>query len=261
METKMAFETEPLRATGDSAYVTPSTRQLKSLPEAQNINWNDRFFEGEDDVVAVFDYDYEAMEDFNTKVSILPYMLPPLWPMLCLSLHPCFLRNQVRWEVYAQHVCVTRDGIRFVKDKRSTCWGLPCTDAGKVSKTVPYDKITDCDVTEPAGATCCCIANVLTTIHVDTASSGGPAADGVVRHELVLRGLKDPYGFKKLVWAMKRSNGETYRATVQSQSGLVASVMSRGVDGDENLPLIMTEIRDELREQTRLMKDGFKGKK
>merc|ERR1712013_23076 len=101
----------------------------------------------------------------------------------------------------------------------------------------------------------------LTTIHVDTASSGGSSPDGVVRHELVLRGLKDPYGFKKLVWAMKRSNGETYRATVQSQSGPVASVMSRGGDGDENLPLIMTEIRDELREQTKLMKEGFTGKK
>lgn len=35
---------------------------------------------------------------------------------------------------------------RFVKERRKTCCGLSCTDQGRESKTVPYDKITDCDV-------------------------------------------------------------------------------------------------------------------
>ena len=38
---------------------------------------------------------------------------------------------------------------RYVKEKRKTCCGLPCTDKGRESKTVPYDKITDCDVQDP----------------------------------------------------------------------------------------------------------------
>ena len=37
---------------------------------------------------------------------------------------------------------------RYVKEKRKSCCGLPCTDRGRESKTVPYDKITDCDVQE-----------------------------------------------------------------------------------------------------------------
>ena len=62
-------------------------------------------------------------------------------------------------------------------------------DLGKESKTIPYDKITDCDVQEPAGnACCCCVPNVLPVVNVDTASSGG------VLHELTLVGLKDPVG-------------------------------------------------------------------
>lgn len=39
-----------------------------------------------------------------------------------------------------------------------------CQDQGKRSKTIPYDKITDCDIEEPAGASgpCCCMTpNVL----------------------------------------------------------------------------------------------------
>ena len=66
--------------------------------------------------------------------------------------------------------------------------------------SVPFDKITDCDVAEPAGNTCLCVRNVLAVVNVDTASSGN---DG--RKELKLAGLKDPHGFKKLVWAMKRA--------------------------------------------------------
>ena len=43
-----------------------------------------------------------------------------------------------------------------MREQRKTMCGLPCTDQGRESKTVPYDKITDCDVKEPAGTACCC---------------------------------------------------------------------------------------------------------
>ena len=47
---------------------------------------------------------------------------------------------------------------------------------------------------------------MLHTVHVDTASSGvaNPADPGTMTHELTIRGLIDPEGFKRDVWAMKR---------------------------------------------------------
>ena len=43
--------------------------------------------------------------------------------------------------------------VRFVKEKRKSMCGLPCTDKGRESKTVPYDKITDCDVMDTCAGT------------------------------------------------------------------------------------------------------------
>jgi hypothetical protein len=112
---------------------------------------------------------------------------------LCTALccGPCFLSSNMKWQAHAQHIGLTIDGIKFVKDKRQTCCGLACQDAGKESKTVPYDKLTDCDVQEPAGAACCCITRTLATVNVDTASSGGVDPNsGATRHELSIVGLK-----------------------------------------------------------------------
>lgn len=242
-----------------AAYAGVEDSALRSLPEASNISWEDTFFEGDDDVIAVFDFDYAVMEDFNVKTNYLAFLFPPFLPFLILGCHPCFLRKRVQWEVYSQHVCITQDGIRFVRDKRPTLCGLSCTDAGKESKTVPFDKITDCDITEPAGATCCIITNVLNSVHVDTASSGNTTQEGLVRHELTLKGLKDPHKFKKLVWAMKRSNGQTYAATIAGQMAPESGSMVRssfGMSDDKEITPLLKEIRDELREQTNLMKQG-----
>lgn len=59
---------------------------------------------------------------------------------------------------------ISRDGIKYIVDKHKSGCRLDCQDKGKVSKTVPFDKITDCDVEEPAGASgpcCCLVQNVL----------------------------------------------------------------------------------------------------
>ena len=131
----------------------------------------------------------------------------PLGPLIVvalygLSLAPFFLRSNVRWRAEAHHVAITRDGIRFVQDRRKAWWGLSVCDQGKHSKTVPYDKITDCDILEPAGNVLCFfVPRILYTVHVDTASSGSEGNP----HELDITGLKDPFGFKTLVWAMKRN--------------------------------------------------------
>lgn len=118
-----------------------------------------------------------------------------------------FLKPNIRDEVRCRHVCVTLDGIRYVQDKHKTKCRLDCQDVGKVTKTVPFDQLTDCDVEEPAGAEgplCCLVNRRLTILNVDTAS-GSRGEGGVSGHELSLVGLRDPHSFKNLVWKMKRT--------------------------------------------------------
>ena len=199
------------------------------LPEAQGLSWKDEFFvsemkknpsEDNDGTVAVFDFDYDKMKLFYTQiravsqgvaVTVAAFYVGLLSgsvvaaPLLVVaiylvSLAPCLLQRQVMWEVESNHLAITRDGIRFVQDRRKTCCGFPMCDQGKHSKTVPFDKITDCDITEPAGNQYLCIPRLLSVVHVDTASSGTEGN----QHELWISGLQEPYKFKALVWAMKR---------------------------------------------------------
>ena len=189
------------------------------LPETRDIFWNDDFFDDED-VIAVFDFDYDKMITFQTPLEFVSQMTTvgcvalyaallfwPVGPLIVLamygfSLAPFYLKSNVRWRAEAHHVAITRDGIRFVQDRRKAWWGFSICDKGKQSKTVPYDKITDCDILEPAGNVLCFfVPRILYTVHVDTASSGSESN----RHELEITGLKDPHGFKTLVWAMKRN--------------------------------------------------------
>jgi hypothetical protein len=88
---------------------------------------------------------------------------------------------------------------RYVVDKHPSGARCSCFDVGRVSKTIPFDKITDCDVEEPAGAAfCCCVTNVLHKVVADTASSRGAGSpEEGPRHDLVIEGLQEPHQFKK----------------------------------------------------------------
>ena len=95
-------------------------------------------------------------------------------------------------------------------------------------------------------------------MNIDTASSGGPGN----HKELKITGLRDPAGFKKLVWAMKRHNNAANGGLGLSQhQPILAESMHRGHgDGNskpdqtsppqegESISLLLREIRDELRE-------------
>jgi len=172
----------------------------------------DTFFdENADGVIRVFDFDYEAVVEYSTALQqnnfyfcyLNPYTIPAI-PLLCY-LQQYLLPLNVRDVVYARHVCLTRDGIKYVVDHHLANFRCECQRVGRVSKTIPYDKITDCDVEEPAGSSgpcCCLVKNVLHVVNVDTASSG--ATERGFKHELRLVGLVDPHAFKRAVWAMKR---------------------------------------------------------
>lgn len=208
----------------------------------------DTFFEGEEGVLAVFDFDYEEMIRFNTQLSWARFLFaPPAWISVTCC-HPCFINQNVEWTARAQHVALTVDGIRYVREQHPTCCGLYCTDSGKTAQTVPYDKITDCDVVEPAGtACCCCVPNVLSTVKVDTASSG--AKDGIPRHELELVGLRNPTEFKKAVWSIKRGQPPVL-SSQPSHKQLVAAPSQI-----EMQTSLLAEIRDELQQMNAHMRE------
>jgi hypothetical protein len=105
---------------------------------------------------------------------------------------------------------------------------------------IPFDKITDCDIVEPAGISCVCIPNTLYSVHIDTASSEKGS------HELNITGLKDPHAFKRLVWAMKRATVDGHPAGACLPAAL--EMVDRGSSSDEVVKLLR-EIRDELRQQ------------
>ena len=114
--------------------------EYADLAEVHQVStWTDNFFDEEDDIIAVFDFDYDAMESFYTSrgwVAIAAtFLYTPLFMAQLIGLAPCYLQQNVRWSTRSQHVAITRDGIRFVRDRRPCCWGLPCTDQGKSSKT------------------------------------------------------------------------------------------------------------------------------
>jgi hypothetical protein len=241
---------------------TPARDEFSVLPEVASTRWKDTFFDEDDDVIAVFDFDYASMEDFNTKVgwATLGFTLcyTPLFFASLAACVPCYLRQNIQWSARAQHVCVTRDGIRFVKDRRKSCWGWPCTDQGKVSKTVPFDKITDCDIVEPAGNTCICIENVLAVVNIDTASSGNQGIK-----ELRISGLENPEGFKKLVWAIKRaqSGGRAFSSASRPAPDALDMVerqigQDTGNLSNEDVASLLRDIRDELRATRQAMGAG-----
>ncbi len=221
----------------------------------RTLRWEDTFFDQEEGLIAVFDFDYEKIASFTKSTTCVYMLFPPvlIFGTLFFCL-PCLYQQQTDWDVYSQHVAITRDGIKFVKDRRKTCCGLSCTDAGKSSKTVPFDKLTDCDVTEPAGATFCCIENVLSVVTVDTASSGG-GGEGP-SHELSLAGLKEPQLFKKLVWAMKRANNNNPSAPARLSFAPTQSDMDRGFSNEET-NAILRDIRSELIELNANLKNSM----
>eukprot|EP00985_Skeletonema_marinoi_P009641 scaffold4491_cov130-Skeletonema_marinoi.AAC.5 len=187
-------------------------------------------------MVAVFDFDYEQIASFRKSAAFAAMLFPPIFILSTLLCAPCLYQQQINWDVYSQHVAITRDGIKFVKDRRKTGCGLSCTDA-------------DCDITEPAGATCCCIENVLSVVTVDTASSGGGGGDVGPTHELSLAGLKEPQKFKQLVWAMKRAasakGGPMQSSAPLSFAPPLQSAMDRGFSNEET-NAILRDIRSEL---------------
>ena len=122
------------------------TSKTSKIQELNGLKWEDKYFEGDKDVLAVFDFDYPAIEEFQTQVTTATLLCPLIGIPSMLCCVPCTCKQNIHWQTYAQHVAVSQDGIRYVTEKRKAGCGFDFQDVGKQSKTVPFDKITDCDV-------------------------------------------------------------------------------------------------------------------
>jgi hypothetical protein len=224
--------------------------QFADISEARGLTWRDDFFDDEEDVVAVFDFDYGSMECHYKCLSWgalggAAFCFPGfIFPFALFGLVPCFLNKNVKWNVRAQHVCVTRDGILFVHDQRPTLWGEHCS-AGKRMKTIPFDQITDCTMTDVGSATCV-LGTALSSVEIDTPSSGNNN-----KHDLRIVGLENPRAFQKLVLAMKRQGNQSsvLPLAMDRIDRSLAQTDSEGGDVSN----LLREIRDELRQNNKML--------
>ena len=223
--------------------------EFTGIPETNGLSWRDDFFEGgdfeDDGIIAVFDFDYENMESHYRCVgwSLLGFFsvcCPSTIPWILLSLLPCNLNRNVRWNVRSQHIALTRTGILFVHDQRPACWGESCCTIRKRSQFIPYDRITECTVSDGNNRTCA-VNNELTVVEVHTDTS--------VRNGLKITGLKDPFAFQKLAMSLKQNGGNVNTATATGRLAMV--IEDRGIQeassNSGEVAVLLREIRDELR--------------
>jgi len=151
--------------------------------------------------------------------------------------------------VNAQHVAITIDGVKYVNEKHPTGCRFQMCDQGKVSKTIPFDKITDCDIEEPAGAEWCgLVPRVLNRVNIDTASG----------RDLSVEGLRDAQAFKETVWRMKRETANGAAAGNNRSPPIGMQMMDRSpMQADMNTSAsasASSEMVSLLKEQNELMR-------
>ena len=172
--------------------------------DSQRLNTHDSWWDSQNDILKTYSFDYEGLIKYKRELD---------WSevLSCLIFPPCFCYGACMYNMYdqentndevrARHIALTPDGIRYVVDKHKTSCRLDQCEEGRTSKTIPYDKITDCDIEEPAGADgcpCCLVQRTMMVFNVDTASEG---------RALSIWGVDVPYELKQDVWSMKRGEG------------------------------------------------------
>ena len=232
--------------------VSVVSQEFASIPETQDLSWQDDFFDdGFDDIVAVFDFDHEAMEHYYKCLSwsclgFSSCCWPSIIPLLLVSCVPCFVNKNVNWSVRSQHVALTRTGVLFVHDKRPVGWGASFCSVDKKTRFIPYKEIRLCTV---ADGNCmpCSVSNHLRKVLID-----GQKGD------VEITGLKNPLGFQKLAVALIKNQGSTKTLTAASAHRLSVVMEDRDViaasANNDDVAVVLCEIRDELREQNNALR-------
>lgn len=116
--------------------------------------------------------------------------------LLCL---PCEVRNLTDF-AEAVRVRLTASELIYERGRIKTCWRLPMCDQGRVEKVIPFEKITDVVLQEPAGG---CPPKTLYTLKIQTAGNSG-----IPGSELEIIGLseRDSKDLKERLTTRKRTS-------------------------------------------------------
>ena len=223
----------------------------------QRPNTHDPFWDSQNDILKTYSFNYEALTAYKQKVhrsGMLGLIFFPPGLLCAVLTYPCEMAN-IRDEVHARHIALTADGLRYIVDKHPTGCRLQCEDEGRSSQTVPYDKITDCDVEEPAGSEGCPCMLVKRTEYVfNVATANGPAFHSPTT--VGLRGIDAPYELKKDVWSMKRGQGIAGVEAAYNAAPSVASMDRSGGGGGVgggNSEQLLAQILQCLKEQNSIL--------
>ncbi|GMI27903.1 hypothetical protein TeGR_g2763 [Tetraparma gracilis] len=215
-----------------------------------------RFWEGRGEtVIKTYQIDVEKKIKFETELrkrNNWMGMLAIITIPCILYENCCLIDDNIRDLVEAQHLAITQDGVRWVVDRHATQCRCGFQEQGLISKTVVFSKITDAALAEPAGKSgplCCMVPNVLTSVNLDTASSGQTVVDpnsgrATTLHELAVSGLVNPHEFKDDVWKMVRGEGVN-GVGVRTAAVAAAAPMERAPaeSADERMAAL-TSMRD-----------------
>ena len=91
---------------------------------------------------------------------------------------------------------------------------------------------------------------MLHEVNIDTASNGRGGRCG---HDLTLIGLKDPHGFQRLVWAMKREQQQR-----QQQGTIVSSSLNESTTSNSDPQTMLTLLQD-IRQELRQLREEKQG--
>lgn len=167
------------------------------VPELGAVAWTDDFFEDDDDIVAVFDQDFQKVQGYYESIGWVSYgstccFCPSLFWFGVLCGVPCYLKQNVQWSIRSQHVALTVTGVKIVHERHRTCWGLPCTDVPRRTNFIPYSDIIACRVEEPRGTTCIFEHN-FHAVHIETR-----------QEEYTINGINEPWRFRDTLLSMRR---------------------------------------------------------
>jgi hypothetical protein len=165
-----------------------------------------------------FAFDTKLLEQEWKQQTLLPLLWPcciPCWP-INLPIHFMCIRRNIEDKIKSMRVTLTDEQIEYEEGPyftslRHDAFGKQ----GRVTKVIPYDRVQDVRLEEPAGNYCCVFPFRITLVSVQTAggSTGhiqtwGPGrefqASKIGMSELELWGLDDAVGFRNMVLDMKK---------------------------------------------------------
>ena len=213
-----------------------------SLPSASDTYFRSDY-DNMDDIIAVFDFDYEKMKEYYSTKECVSQNFQTLFALVgcaCFLFNPCVWcicgKDNVRDYVYTQHLAATAEYIVYVHEKRKVCCRFDCCcfETRRVTK-IYFEEVWEASVKEELACwDCCgiltCFPQLATRSNFVSINNGGDNYnddnDSFDRHpdRLSVLGLKYPREFREFVLKMKEIDGPTRRLLFPNTTTKIKSI-------------------------------------